>query len=440
MKNLFLTVVAVLLLAGCNNGTKYKMVDGTIFCQVPERAAGQSDMIAFAAEPIDTVRVGFIGLGMRGPGAVRRWCQIEGTKVVALCDINQSGIDKSQRYLAAAGREKAAEYLGPDSWKSLCERADIDLVYIMTDWKNHAQMALYAMQCGKHTAIEVPAAMTIDEIWALIDTSERTRKHCIQLENCVYDRFEITALNMAQQGLFGEILHTEGAYVHCLDEFWSEYYDNWRLDYNLHHRGDVYPTHGIGPICQVLGIHRGDRMKSLVSLSSHSVSSNSVSGVEFSGTMNSALITTEKNKTILIQCCMTLPRPYSRSYMISGTKGYVQKYPVHSMSFAPDSDNIFIGEQCDSIIGRHRHPFVEKYAKRGKELCGKRWIDFAMDERLIYCLRNGLPLDMDVYDAAEWSSLVELTEQSALAGGAPVEIPDFTRGRWDVLKGIEFAE
>ena len=163
-------------------------------------------------------------------------------------------------------------------------------------------------------------------------------------------------------------------------------------------------------------------------------------GVEFSGTMNSALITTEKNKTILIQCCMTLPRPYSRSYMISGTKGYVQKYPVHSMSFAPDSDNIFIGEQCDSIIGRHRHTFVEKYAKRGKELCGKRWIDFAMDERLIYCLRNGLPLDMDVYDAAEWSSLVELTEQSALAGGAPVEIPDFTRGRWDVLKGVEFAE
>jgi predicted dehydrogenase len=288
--------------------------------------------------------------------------------------------------------------------------------------------------------------MSISDCWRLVDAAEKYRRHCIMLENCCYDDFELATLNMIKEGVLGEIVHAEGSYIHDLrkristNDSGGRLWTNWQVEYMNRHVGNPYPTHGLGPIALAMGIHRGDRMKSLVSLSSHSVSSNSVSGVEFSGTMNSALITTEKNKTILIQCCMTLPRPYSRSYMISGTKGYVQKYPVHSMSFAPDSDNIFIGEQCDSIIGRHRHPFVEKYAKRGKELCGKRWIDFAMDERLIYCLRNGLPLDMDVYDAAEWSSLVELTEQSALAGGAPVEIPDFTRGRWDVLKGVEFAE
>lgn len=456
MKNLFLTVVAVLLLAGCDNGTKYKMVDGTIFCQVPERAAGQSDMIAFAAEPIDTVRVGFIGLGMRGPGAVRRWCQIEGTKVVALCDINQSGIDKSQRYLAAAGREKAAEYLGPDSWKSLCERDDIDLVYIMTDWKNHAQMALYAMQCGKHTAIEVPAAMTMDEIWALIDTSERTRKHCIQLENCVYDRFEITCLNMAQQGLFGEILHTEGAYVHCLDEFWSEYYDNWRLDYNLHHRGDVYPTHGIGPICQVLGIHRGDRMKTLVAMDTKAVS-----GAEYwkkvkgesvndfaNGDQTTTLIRTEKGKVIQLHHNVMTPRPYSRDYTLVGTTGYAAKYPVQSILLGNntvgevDIENLnshrCLSDQArKELMERYKHPVTAHTEVMAAKVGGHGGMDYTMDYRLVYCLRHGLPLDMDVYDLAEWCCPIELSAVSIEHNSAPVAVPDFTRGGWQKLSGYK---
>lgn len=406
----------------------------------------QESVLRLACEPLDEVRIGFVGLGVRAKRALERMMNIEGATVTALCDFVQENIDIANDIVHRYGGKTPVSFSGGYGWRSLCESEDVDLVYICTDWMSHAEIAFYAMECNKHVAVEVPAAMSISDCWRLVDAAEKHRRHCLMLENCCYDDFELATLNMIKEGVLGEIIHAEGSYIHDLrkristNDCGGRLWTNWQVEYMNRHVGNPYPTHGIGPIALALGIHRGDRMKSLVSLSSHSVSSNSVSGVEFSGTMNSALITTEKNKTILIQHCITLPRPYSRSYMLSGTKGYVQKYPVHSISFAPDSDNIFIGEQCDTIIGKHRHQFVNKYAKRGKELCGKRWIDFAMDERLIYCLRNGLPLDMDVYDAAEWSSLVELTEQSALAGGAPVEIPDFTRGRWDVLKSVEFAE
>ncbi len=432
------------------------MVDGTIVYDVPKRAAGQQDMIAFAAEPMESVRVGFIGLGMRGPGAVRRWCQIEGTEIIALCDINQQGIDKSQKYLSNAGRNKAVEYLGEESWRELCEREDIDLVYIMTDWKNHANMALYAMECGKHVAIEVPAAMTMDEIWALIDTSERTRKHCIQLENCVYDRFEITALNMAQQGLFGEILHVEGAYIHCLDEFWDKYYNNWRLDYNREYRGDVYPTHGIGPVCQVLNIHRGDRMKTLVAMDTKAVS-----GAQYwqnmkaepcenfaNGDQTTTLIRTEKGKVIQLHHNVMTPRPYSRDYTLVGTTGYAAKYPVQSILLGRqtvgevDIENLN-SHRCVSdsvrkaLMEKYKHPVTAHTEVMAAKVGGHGGMDYTMDYRLVYCLRNGLPLDMDVYDLAEWCCPIELSAVSIKHNSAPVAVPDFTRGGWQKLSGYK---
>ena len=413
-------------------------------------------MIAFAAEPMESVRVGFIGLGMRGPGAVRRWCQIEGTEIIALCDINQQGIDKSQKYLTNAGRNKAVEYLGEESWRELCEREDIDLVYIMTDWKNHAKMALYAMECGKHVAIEVPAAMTMDEIWALIDTSERTRKHCIQLENCVYDRFEITALNMAQQGLFGEILHVEGAYIHCLDEFWDKYYNNWRLDYNREYRGDVYPTHGIGPVCQVLNIHRGDRMKTLVAMDTKAVS-----GAQYwqnmkaescenfaNGDQTTTLIRTEKGKVIQLHHNVMTPRPYSRDYTLVGTTGYAAKYPVQSILLGRqtvgevDIENLN-SHRCVSdsvrkaLMERYKHPVTAHTEVMAAKVGGHGGMDYTMDYRLVYCLRNGLPLDMDVYDLAEWCCPIELSAVSIKHNSAPVAVPDFTRGGWQKLSGYK---
>lgn len=454
-----LAIVSTLLLGGCNSYSDYRMVDGTIVYNTPERAAGQQDMLGFAAEPIKTVRVGFIGLGMRGPGAVRRWCSIEGTEIVALCDINPEGIAKSQKYIADAGRKPAAEYCGSeDAWRQLCEREDIDLVYIMTDWKSHAPMALYAMECGKHVAIEVPAAISMAEIWALIETSERTRKHCIQLENCVYDRFEMTALNMAQQGLFGEILHVEGAYIHCLSEFWGRYYNNWRLDFNREHAGDVYPTHGIGPICQVLNIHRGDRMKSLVAMSTKAVSGAKYWQKLFgepcsefaNGDQTTTLISTERGKVIQLHHNVMTPRPYSRDYALVGTTGYASKYPVQSFLLGEhtvgdvDIENLN-SHRCVSddlrkqLMERYKHPVTAHTEAMAAKVGGHGGMDYIMDYRLVYCLQNGLPLDMDVYDLAEWCCPIELSAVSIKHGSAPVAVPDFTRGGWDRIDGYRHA-
>ena len=233
---------------------------------IPERPAGQTDVIGLRCAPLDTVRVGFIGLGMRGPGAVYRFTQIEGTAIKALCDLYPERVEKAQEILTKNNRPQAAAYSGEEGWKQLCERPDIDLVYIVTPWLLHTPIAVYAMEHGKHVAIEVPAAMNLDECWQLINTSEKTRKHCMMLENCVYDFFELTTLNMAQHGLFGDILHVEGSYIHNLEEFWAAYQGNWRLDFNEKYRGDVYATHGMGPACQLLDIHRGNKMNYLVSM------------------------------------------------------------------------------------------------------------------------------------------------------------------------------
>lgn len=434
----------------------------TIVTEVPERPAGQIHMVGFAAAPMDTVRVGIIGLGMRGYSAVERMIKVPGAKVTAICDIDTARVERSQRIFDSLGMPRVAAYGGEeDSWQALCERPDVDLVYIVTDWEHHAPMALYAMEQGKHTAIEVPAAMNLDEIWDLINTSERTRRHCMMLENCVYDFFEMNTLNMAQQGLFGEVLHTEGSYIHNLDEFWPYYWNNWRLDYNRRHRGDVYPTHGVGPACQLLDIHRGDRMTTLVSMDTKAVSgpayiekTTGKAPESFAnGDHTMTMIRTAGGKTIHIQHDVVNPRPYSRMYQLTGTKGFANKYPVEGYAFLPEqiaSDSIpdhenlsahgFITpEQQRALTEQYTHPIIREVGEVAKKVGGHGGMDYIMDYRLIYCLRNGLPLDMDVYDLAEWCSLIPLSALSIEAGSAPVEVPDFTRGAWNLTHGYRHA-
>ena len=383
-------------------------------------------------EPIECVRIGFVGLGVRAKRAVHRMMHIEGCKVVALCDLVEENINEAAGIITGFGNPSPATFTGENGWKQICELPDIDLVYICTDWASHADIAVYAMQCGKHVATEVPAATSVADCWRLVDTAEETQRHCIMLENCCYDEFELCTINMAKQGVLGDIIHAEGSYLHDLRERISSNdngerkWSNWQVEFMGKHNGNPYPTHGLGPIALAMDINRGDRMKSIVSVSSMRIGDKD----GLSGTMNSSLITTEKGKTILVQHCISLPRPYSRSFLVSGTEGFAQKYPVPMYAFAPDSENIITGSACDEIVERYKHPFVAEYKERGVELCGRRWIDYAMDCRLIHCLRNGLPLDMNVYDAALWSCLVELTDTSANNGGTPVEIPDFTRDRW----------
>ncbi|MDE6490984.1 MAG: Gfo/Idh/MocA family oxidoreductase [Muribaculaceae bacterium] len=461
MKTFNLLAAALMVVAcGCGRGVADRVP--AIVTEVPERPSGQTDMVAFAAEKIDTVRVGFIGLGMRGPSAVERFTHIPGTKIVALCDIEPDRVEATQKILDRAGLPRAAEYSGStDAWKQLCERQDVDLVYVVTDWVSHAPMGVYAMEQGKHVAIEVPAAMTLDEIWALINTSERTRRHCMQLENCVYDFFEINTLNMAQQGLFGEVLHVEGSYIHDLKEFWPYYHNNWRMDYNRTHRGDVYPTHGVGPACQLLDIHRGDRMTTLVAMDTKAV--NGPAYIEattgerpdsfLNGDHTMTMISTANGKTIHIQHDVVTPRPYSRMYQLTGTKGFANKYPVQGYAFepeqlsadvVPDHENLsahgFISdEQQAALLEKYTHPIVREVGELARSVGGHGGMDFIMDYRLIYCLQNGLPLDMDVYDLAEWCSLIPLSELSIENGSAPVEVPDFTRGAWNKVNGYRHA-
>ena len=392
----------------------------------------EKNLLQMQCEPIACVRIGFVGLGVRAKRAVHRMMHIEGCEVVALCDLVKENLDDATAIIAGSGHPSPAIFTGNDGWKQLCEQPNVDLVYICTDWASHADIAVHAMQQGKHVATEVPAATTIADCWRLVDTAEHTQRHCIMLENCCYDEFELCTIKMAKEGVLGEIIHAEGSYLHDLRERISSNdngerrWSNWQVEFMNSHNGNPYPTHGLGPIALAMGINRGDRMKSIVSLSSVRVGDKD----GLNGTMNSSLITTENGKTILVQHCISLPRPYSRAFLVSGTEGFAQKYPVPMYAFAPDSENAITGTACDELLEKYRHPFVTEYKERGTELCGRRWIDYAMDCRLIHCLRNGLPLDMNVYDAALWSCLVELTDTSANNGGAPVEIPDFTRGKW----------
>ncbi len=427
---------------------------------IPKRPAGQKDVLGLRLAPMPVVRVGFIGLGMRGPGAVERFTHLEGVEIKAICDLHPERVEKSQAILKKAGLPEATTYTGSEeAWKELCDRPDIDLVYIATDWARHAPMMIYAMQKGKHVACEVPAVTSLQEAWDVVNTAERTQRHCMMLENCVYDFFELTTLNMAQQGLFGEVLSAKGAYIHNLEPFWKYYEGNWRLKFNQEHRGDVYATHGLGPACWVLNIHRGDRMEYLTSMDVPATSlprfMKQKMGVENpivkNGEMTQTLIKTALGKTIYIEHNVTSYRPYDRMYQVIGSDGFANKYPVEGYALRPTEQNLkavpnhedlkshdFVSEATKTeLMNKYQHPIQKEIAEKAKQVGGHGGMDFIMDYRLIYCLHNGLPLDMDVYDLAEWSTMGELTRLSLEHQSAPVAMPDFTRGAWKRIKGLQ---
>ena len=383
-------------------------------------------MLRFHAEPIADVGIGIVGLGGRGKEALDRLPHVPGCHVAAVCDVN--------RELLGQAPDGVPAYT---DYRSLCEDPAVDLVYVCTDWRSHVEIAVCAMEHGKHVAMEVPSAQTLDECWALVRTSERTRRHCTILENCCYDRFELTALEMARQGVFGELIHAEGAYMHNLElRGWGS--DNWRLRLNRSQRGDLYPTHGLGPICQALGIHRGDRMETLVAMDTaafngprHLKAQTGEDAADFQcGDLTMTMIRTARGRTILLQHDVMTPRPYDRGYQLVGTDGFARKYPVEQICLrSADGIKVYEGDELLELMAKYRAPFltpsVEEMAGR---IGGHDGMDFLMDYRLIYCLNNGLPLDMDVYDLAEWCCITELSRLSLEAGSQPVEVPDFTRG------------
>ncbi len=412
------------------------------------------NMCGYSAPKIDNVRIGFIGVGHRGQAAVYRMSQLENVAISALCDIQQSKIDYALSRIKNFGQVPKI-YTGIEDWKVVCERDDIDLIYIATHWALHTPIAAYAMKQDKHVCVEIPAATTIEEAWLLVETSEATKKHCMMLENCCYDFFELLTLNMARHGFFGEIIHGEGAYIHELLEQNTRKnfkWDMWRLKENYKRKGNLYPTHGLGPICQIMNINRGDKMDYMVSMSGADFMLGKrvnelakednyfkpFAGKDYRGNMNTSIIKTNKGKTIMLQHDVTSPRPYSRIHLVSGTKGIAQKYPLPGR-IATDHKGWFSEEQMKEVEEKYQPEIVKKIGELARKVGGHGGMDFLMDWRTIDCLRNGLPLDQDVYDAALWSCIFPLSEMSVNNRSKTVDIPDFTRGGWKNNKPVDIS-
>jgi hypothetical protein len=429
-------------LTGCASGTgrhKFRLSHNQTF-----------NMSGYAAPRLETVRVGIIGVGNRGTEALRRLVRIDGVKITAIADLYPARVNRSNVFVSEYSHRPALYSGGPDQWMKLCEREDVDLVYICTPWNLHTRQSVYAMECDKHVATEIPAAQTMDECWQLVETSEKTRKHCIMLENVCYDFFEMMTLNMARQGFFGDIIHGEGAYIHDLmDHNFSKtvYAEMWRLEENSGRNGSLYPMHGLGPICQLMDLNYGDRMDFLVSVSSNDFMMgrraeelaaeddfwHDYTGRNYRGNMNTTIIRTYKGRTIMVQHDVSSPRPYTRIHLVSGTKATARKYPSPAR-IATSHRGWVSQDEFNALQDQYTPEITRKVGEMARLVGGHGGMDTLMDWRLIDCLRNGLPLDMDVYDAALWSSVIPLSEWSVANRSRPADIPDFTGGSWQTNK------
>lgn len=394
-------------------------------------------------EPRETVRVGLIGVGERGNTHINEFSAIPHVEINALCDIVPEKTEQAKTKLEKAGkRAPALYYNGETAFEEMVKRDDLDLVLIATPWTWHVRMAVAAMKNGKHVGLEVPAAKTIDECWELVNTSESTRRHCVMLENCCYGYNELLILNMVRAGLFGDLTHGAGAYDHDLREilYQKESEGLWRRFEHLNRNGNLYPTHGLGPVANYMDINRGDRFDYMVSMSSPSLGLQAYRKTHLpaddprqrevfkEGDFNCSLIRTVKGRVIEVEHNVSSPQPYDRINMIAGTKGIFQDYPPRIYFDGAKKEEF---EPIDAYKEKWEHPYWRKVGEMARELGGHGGMDFVMAYRLIQCMREGTPPDMDVYDAAAWSAPGPLSEASVAKGSMPMKFPDFTRGRWE---------
>ena len=426
---------------------------------------GGAPMAGFVAPRLERVRIGFVGVGKRGSYALKRLSAFPSVDIAAICDVSETAIKSNVNFLAKKKLPPARVFSGPAAYKDLCQWDGVDVVYACTPWKLHAPVALEAMRCNKHAFVEVPATMDVDGCWELVETSEATRRHCMMLENCCYGEMEMLALNMCRLGVLGETIYGEAGYLHSgRVQKTKKLQDAFRSQWYKEHRGNYYPTHGLGPIAQYMNINRGDRFDYLNSMETMSVGDLVRAGDErwkgvnssfyekfIVGAYSSSLIRTVKGKVILLNLSTHVPHPYSRMNTIQGTHGIFMDYPLridiedspgtgpHEMRARDGYNTNFAKVRTQQYKEKYRHPMWKDIGQIAAKIGGHGGMDFIMDLRWVYCLQNGLPLDMDVYDLASWSCLCEVTEKSQAKRGAPVEIPDFTRGAWKTMKplGIE---
>lgn len=418
------------------------------FAAESQPASNARTMMGVAAPKMDRVRVGFIGVGARGSGHVQQMLLIDGVDVKGIADLYPDWAERAAKYCTDKGRPKPTIYgPGKDSYKAMLQRDDIDIVIIATPWEEHARMAVDAMNNGKHAFIEVPACLTIEECWKLVDTSEKTRKLCMMMENVNYGREELAVLNMCRLGVFGELLHGEAAYIHDLRGQMHEVErgtGSWRTPHYMKRNGNLYPTHGLGPVAQYMNINRGDRLDYLSSMSCNARVREIYAKKNFPadhkwnkgkfvcGDINTTMIKTAMGKTIMVQWDEQLPRPYTRHNLIQGTKGVWGGFPnrVVIEGETPSTERWVERENLRAVIEKYDHPLWKRIANDPANQGGHGGMDFIMLWRIVYCLRNGLPLDQDVYDAAAWTAVAPLSERSVARRGQVQDVPDFTRGAW----------
>jgi hypothetical protein len=409
--------------------------------QTPEVAAAQASGF-LTAPPIDLVRIGFVGIGLQGGSHVQNFLKIPGCRIAAVCDIRPVRTDWASKAIVAAGHPAPKVFTnGPRDFERLCAEEDLDLVFTATPWEWHVPVMLAAMKNGKHAATEVPAAMTVEDCWALVESAEKFKKHAVMMENCNYDRPEMMAFNMVRQGLFGDIVHAEGGYLHDLRAIKFENKDEglWRRAWATKVNGNLYPTHGLGPVANCMDINRGDRFEYLVSMSGPSRGLQDWAREHLPadapqrqekyvlGDVNTSLIRTVNGKTIMVQHNTNLPRPYSRIHQLQGTKGIFQGYPNRLYIEGRGREHQWV--DAATVRDEFDHPLWKEMNERAAG-AGHGGMDFLEDYRLIKCLRDGTATDMTVYDAVGLSSLVDLTAQSNARRSRAMDIPDFTRGRW----------
>ncbi|MBS1810016.1 MAG: Gfo/Idh/MocA family oxidoreductase [Acidobacteria bacterium] len=415
----------------------------------PPAPSGAS-MMNVKFEKLNTVRLGIIGVGGRGLGMLSEWMAVEGLEVTAICDIDKGQIDKTLKRIEKAGKKAPAVYSKNErDFENLCKRDDVDFIYIATPWDWHVPMAVAAMNNGKHCGLEVPAATTVEGCWELVNTSEKTRRHCMIMENCCYGWSEMLVLNAVKAGLLGSLLHGECAYNHDLRAILNENRSEgiWRRIPHTKKNGNFYPTHGLGPVSNYMGINRGDKYEYLVSMSSPALGLNEYREKKvpkddpkwkekyLCGDMNTSLIKTNKGRTIMLQHNITTPRPYDRINLIQGTKGLFRDYP----------DRIFVeeeGSKEEEFVSlkkyqtKYEHELWQAAGELARKNGGHGGMDYIMVYRVVQCLREGLAPDMDVYDAAAWSVPGPLSELSVAKGSTPVKFPDFTRGKWQDTRNV----
>ncbi len=396
----------------------------------------------FRTAPIPVVRIGFVGCGLQGTEHLKNLLDLEGVELRAVCDIVPEKTERAQKLAAAAGKREPKAYTrGPRDFERLCAEEDLDLVYTATPWEFHVPVMLAAMNHGKHAATEVPAAQTVEDCWKLVETAEKLKKHCVLMENCCYDRPELMVLHMLRKGRFGEAMHAEVGYQHDLREIKFENRDEglWRRAHATRLNANLYPTHGLGPAAQAMGINRGDQFDYLVAMASNSRGLQDFQREHLPeddprrkeryvlGDVHTAMIKTRLGKTIYLVHDTNLPRPYARYNVFQGSKGIYSGFPPRFYFDGQEPAHRY--KPLEDFAAEWDHP-LWKADRVINAKNGHGGMDFLEDLRLVECLQQGLPTDFDVYDAAAWSCMVELTATSTASRSKPVDVPDFTRGGW----------